>query len=177
MTRSAAKNLLHIPTNRTDRYSKKSAKYNCILDWNKFKQDFYGVNQDELSHFKLKILMRDHILHKYWKIYETFVSSNSTYILCSVYFTLSFSFFFFLFPSFLLRFCIFSLRYLFFFKFIYYTIKQLTPYNLYKKFYSTLVTPFRLKHVLKYRLGLDSSSFSIKFYRKKTWNMFITIYV
>ena len=114
MTRSAAKNLLHIPANRTDRYSKKSAKYNCILDWNKFKQDFYGVNQDELSHFKLKILMRDHILHKYWKIYETFVSSNSTYILCSVYFPLSFSFFFFLFPSFLLRFCIFSLRYLFF---------------------------------------------------------------
>ena len=32
MTRSATKKLLDIPTNRTDRYGKQSAKYNCILD-------------------------------------------------------------------------------------------------------------------------------------------------
>ena len=65
MTRSAAKKLLHIPANRTDRYGKQSAKYNCILDWNKFKKDFDGVNQDELSHSKLKTLIKDYILYKY----------------------------------------------------------------------------------------------------------------
>ena len=31
-TRSAAKKVLHIPTNRTDRYGKQSAKYICTLD-------------------------------------------------------------------------------------------------------------------------------------------------
>ena len=36
MTRLATKKLLHILTNRTDRYGKQSAKYSCILDWNKF---------------------------------------------------------------------------------------------------------------------------------------------
>ena len=53
MTRSigSQKNwVLHIPTNRTDRYGKESVKYNCILDWNKSKKDFHGVNQDDLSH-------------------------------------------------------------------------------------------------------------------------------
>ena len=65
MTQSTAKKLLHIPSNRTDRYGKQSTKYNCILDWNKFKKDFHGVNQDELSHSKLKTLIKDHILNKY----------------------------------------------------------------------------------------------------------------
>ena len=40
MTPSATKKILHIPTNKTDRYSKQSAKYNCILDWSKFKKVF-----------------------------------------------------------------------------------------------------------------------------------------
>ena len=65
MTRSATKKLLHIPTKRTDRYGKQSSKYNCILDWNKFKKDFHGVNQDELSHSKRKTVIKDHILNKY----------------------------------------------------------------------------------------------------------------
>ena len=65
MTRSATKKLLHIPTKRTDRYYKQSAKYNGILDWNKFQKDFHGVNHDELSHSKLKTLIKDHILNKY----------------------------------------------------------------------------------------------------------------
>ena len=40
----AGKILLHIPTSRNDRYGKQSPKCNCIL------------NQDCLSHFKLKTL-------------------------------------------------------------------------------------------------------------------------
>ena len=95
MTWLTAKKLLHIPANRSDRYGKQSAKYNGILDWNKFKNDLYGINQDELPHAKLKTLIKDHIPNKYWKIYETFVISNSAYRLCPVYFLLSFSFFFF----------------------------------------------------------------------------------
>ena len=51
MTQLTTKKLLHIPTNGTYRYGKQSAKYkyNCILDWNKFKKYFHGVNQNELS--------------------------------------------------------------------------------------------------------------------------------
>ena len=41
---------------------KQSAKYNSIVDWNKFKKDFPDVNQDDLSHFKLKTLLKDHII-------------------------------------------------------------------------------------------------------------------
>ena len=68
--------------------------------------------------------------------------SNSAYILCPVYFPcLSLSSFF-LILSLLFPFCISSRRYQYFFDtFIYYTIKQLTPYNLYNKFYLTLDTP------------------------------------
>ena len=94
MTWSTTKKLLHIPTNRTDRYGKQSAKYNSILDWNKFKKDFHGVNQHKLSHSKLKSRIEDHILNKYWETSETFVISNSAYMLCPLYFLLSFSFFF-----------------------------------------------------------------------------------
>ena len=65
MTLSATKKTLHIPTNKTGRYSKQSAKYKCILGWSKFKKVFHGVNQDELSHSKLKTLVKDHILNKY----------------------------------------------------------------------------------------------------------------
>ena len=38
-------------------YGKLSAKYNCILDWNKFKKYF--------SHSKLKTLIKRQILNKY----------------------------------------------------------------------------------------------------------------
>ena len=41
---------------------KQSAKYNSIVDWNKFKKNFPDVNQDDLSHFKLKTLLKDHII-------------------------------------------------------------------------------------------------------------------
>ena len=54
--------LLDMPSNRTDKYGKPSAKYNCIVDWNKFKNDFPDVNQDDLSHFKLKTLLKDQII-------------------------------------------------------------------------------------------------------------------
>ena len=147
MTWLTTKKLLHIPTNRTDRYSKQSAQYNYILDWNKFKKDFHCVNQDKLSHSKLKTLIKDHILNKHWKISETFVISNSDiyalpFIFPSILLFLLFtSFYPFYFNS-----AFFSLHYLLYYyflyhKFIYYTIKKLTPYNLYNKFYSTLVTP------------------------------------
>ena len=33
-----------------------------LIDWNKFKTDFPDVNQNELSHFKLKILQEAKIL-------------------------------------------------------------------------------------------------------------------
>ena len=72
MTWLAGKILLHIPTNRTDRYDQQSPKYNSIL------------NQDDLSHFKLKTPTKDHIINKYWTIYETYVTSYSAYILCPV---------------------------------------------------------------------------------------------
>ena len=146
MTWSTAKKLLHIPANRSDRYGKQSARCNRILDWNKFKNDLHGINQDELSNAKPETLIKDHISNKYWKIYETFVISNSAYMLCPVYFLLFFSFFFFVFsiPSIsILRF-FFILSTLVFFVYIGidYTLKQFTPYNLQNKFYSTLVTHF-----------------------------------
>ena len=65
MTLLTAKKLLHIPTDRTDRYGKQSTKNNSILEWNKFKKDFHGGNQDELSRSKLKTFIKDHILNKY----------------------------------------------------------------------------------------------------------------
>ena len=65
MTRLAAKKLFHIPTNRANRYGKQTAKYNSILDWNKFKIEFHDLNQDKLSHSKLKTHIKDHILNKY----------------------------------------------------------------------------------------------------------------
>ena len=65
MTWLATKKSLHIWTNRADRYGKQSAKYNCILDWNKFKKDFHDVNQEELFNSKLKTLINDDILNKY----------------------------------------------------------------------------------------------------------------
>ena len=40
MTQSTTKKLLHIPTNRTDRYGKQSAKYNFILDWEEIQKIF-----------------------------------------------------------------------------------------------------------------------------------------
>ena len=153
MARSATKKLLHIPTTRTDRYGKQSAKYNCTLHWNKFKKDFHSINQDELSHSKLKTLLKDHILNKYWKIFETFVICNSAYMLCPLYFLLSSSFFFLPlsipFISILHYFSTLSTYNFLYYKFIYYTIKKLTIYNLCNKFYLTSVTPFWLKHVLK----------------------------
>ena len=94
VTRSATKKLLHIPTNRTDRYCKPSSKYNYILEWSKFKKDFHGVNQNKLSHSKLITFIKDHFLIKYRKTSETFVISNSPYILCPFHFLLSFSYFF-----------------------------------------------------------------------------------
>ena len=58
--------LLDIPSNRIDKYGKQSARFNCIIDWNKFKKYFPDVNQDELSHFKMKTLKRSHYL-SIWK--------------------------------------------------------------------------------------------------------------
>ena len=112
VTWSATKKLLHIPTSRTDRCGKQSAKCNCILDWTKLKKDFHGVNQDELSNPKLKTLIKDRILNKYRKLSEILVISTSAYMLCpfmSFYSSLSS---FFLFLSLLFLFCIFSLHYL-----------------------------------------------------------------
>lgn len=63
MTRLTAKNYF-IPTNRIDRYDKQSAKYNCILDGNKFIKDFHGANQDEPSHSKLKTNIKYYIINK-----------------------------------------------------------------------------------------------------------------
>ena len=58
-TELSIRDLLIIPSNRTGKYSKQATKYSCIIDWNKFKKDFCDVNQNELSHFKLKILLKD----------------------------------------------------------------------------------------------------------------------
>ena len=80
ITWMAGKILLHIPTNRTDRYGKQSPKCNCIF------------NQDGLSHFKLKTLTKDHIINKYSTIHETYIISYYAYILCPVYFFLLFCF-------------------------------------------------------------------------------------
>ena len=63
MTRLTAKNYF-IPTNRIDRYDKQSAKYNCILDGNKFIKDFHGANQDEPSHSELKTNIKYYIINK-----------------------------------------------------------------------------------------------------------------
>ena len=62
--RSVTRKLLEIPRNRIDKYGNQSLKYNCIVDWNKFK-DFPDVNQDELSHFELRTLLKDHIISQY----------------------------------------------------------------------------------------------------------------
>ena len=107
--------------------------------------------------------------------------SNSAYILCPVYFPcLSLSSFF-LILSLLFPFCISSLRYQYFFDtFIYYTIKQLTPYNLYNKFYLTLDTP-QLRQVLTHIMialqVLFPFIFSLVFYGKHTEDMCIILYV
>ena len=62
---AATSKLLDIPSNKTDKYGKQSAKYNCFIDWNKFKKDFPDENQNELSHFKLKTLLKYHIISHY----------------------------------------------------------------------------------------------------------------
>ena len=117
---------------------KKSPKFNCIL------------NQDDLSHFKPKILTKDHIINKQWIIYETYIISYSACILCPLYFLLSFSFFFFplSIPS------IFIMH--FFFAIYFLCIKQLTSYNLYNKFYLTLVILIKTCSQTQLGLGIDS---------------------
>ena len=47
MTQLATRKLLDIPSNRTDKYGKQSAKYSCVIDCKKFNKDFLNVNRGE----------------------------------------------------------------------------------------------------------------------------------
>lgn len=60
MTKSATWNF-YVPLSKTDTYRKKSVKYNSIYYWNNFKKDFPNFNAEQINHFKLKKLVKDHI--------------------------------------------------------------------------------------------------------------------
>ena len=44
---------------------KRQVEYNCIFDWNNFKKDFLSFKAEQITHFKLKKLIKDHMFKKY----------------------------------------------------------------------------------------------------------------
>ena len=56
-SRSATQNLLDIPLARTNKYGKGSVKYQCIRDWNNFKNKFPQIPENELSYMKIKRIL------------------------------------------------------------------------------------------------------------------------
>ena len=60
-TRSATQNLLDMPLTRTNKYDKESVKCQCIGDRNNFKKKFPQIPENELSHMKIKRILKQTI--------------------------------------------------------------------------------------------------------------------
>ena len=63
-TRSAAKKLLDIPLLNTETHGTRSSKYNCIIDWNNFRNLFPNISLEECTYTKVNDLLKRHYLEK-----------------------------------------------------------------------------------------------------------------
>ena len=63
-TRSAGKKILDIRLLNTKTYVTRSSKYNCIIDWNKFRSLFPKISSEEYTYIKVKRLLKRHYFEK-----------------------------------------------------------------------------------------------------------------
>ena len=63
-TRSAGKKLLDIPLLNTETFGTRSSKYNCITDWNNFRNLFPNISLEECTYVKVKCLLKRYNLEK-----------------------------------------------------------------------------------------------------------------
>ena len=65
LTKSKAKGLLDIPFVITRIYGTKSAKYNCIRNWNKFRNNFPHMPFQKCTYALVKGEVKDYLIGKY----------------------------------------------------------------------------------------------------------------
>ena len=63
LTKSKAKGDLDIPSINTQIYGTQSVKYNCIKDWNNFRNNFSHI----CTYTLVKRKVKDYLIGKYWK--------------------------------------------------------------------------------------------------------------
>ena len=64
-TRSETQNLLDVPLARTTKYGKESVKYQCIREWNNFKENSPKIPENKLSYMKIKKILKQAIFDQY----------------------------------------------------------------------------------------------------------------
>ena len=67
-TRAKSTILLDIPHFSTNYYGTHSAKYNCIKDWNKFRNNFPSTLLNQCYYLPVKKLLTKHIVDQSWKL-------------------------------------------------------------------------------------------------------------
>ena len=60
-TRCETQNLLDVPLPRTTKYGKESVKYQCIREWNNFKDKSPKIPGNKLSYMKIKKILKQPI--------------------------------------------------------------------------------------------------------------------
>ena len=69
LTKSKAKGLLDIPLVNTQIYGTQSVKYNCIKDWNNFRNNFSHIPLHKCTYTLVKRQVKDYLIGKYWKYF------------------------------------------------------------------------------------------------------------
>ena len=65
LTKSKAKGLLDIHFVNTQIYGTQFAKYNCIRDWNNFRNNFLHIPLHKCTHTVVKRQVKDYLIGKY----------------------------------------------------------------------------------------------------------------
>ena len=77
-TKSETKRLLDIPLLNTQIYGTQSVKYNCIKDWNNFRNNFSNLLPHQFTYTLVKKQVKNFLISKYWHLkYLHFVAINS----------------------------------------------------------------------------------------------------
>ena len=69
LTKSKVKGLLDIPFVNTQIYGTQSVRYNCIKDWNNFRNIFPHIPLHKCTYTLIKRQVKYYLIGKYWKYF------------------------------------------------------------------------------------------------------------
>ena len=85
LTKSKANGLLDIPFVNTQIYGTQSIKYNCIKDWNNFRNNFSHIPLHKCTYTQFKRQVEDYLIGKYWNYFLVPEKQISMICLCLLF--------------------------------------------------------------------------------------------